>query len=62
VAARNEVGLSILSAATTVKAATVPDAPALPTVLDQQPSFVEFSWLTPYDGYDAIIDYKIMWD
>ena len=62
VLATNAVGESLLSLATTIKAATVPDAPSKPVLVDQQPSYIEFNWNTPYDGYDSIIDYRIQWD
>ena len=38
--ATNAVGPSLLSQSETIKAATVPDAPDKPTLLDQQPSYI----------------------
>jgi titin len=60
--ATNSVNDSLLSPSTMIKAATVPDPPAKPTLVDQSTSEIEFSWLVPYDGHDDITDYKVLWD
>ena len=58
----NGVNESLLSPQTLIKAATVPDPPSKPTLVDQSTNEIEFSWLEPYDGHDSIADYKILWD
>lgn len=58
----NGVGPSILSNAVTIRAATVPAAPAAPVLVYQDTGSIRFSWTAPYNGMDPIVDYKVLWD
>lgn len=60
IAARNAVGLSTLSSALSVLAASVPATPAAPTtVVDGGSTNVVISWSLPSNGGSAITSYKI---
>lgn len=60
--AKNGVGPSLLSAATQIRAATVPMTPAIPVLVYQDTTNIQFSWTPPYNGQDPIYDYKVIWD
>ena len=62
VLAKNGVGSSLLSSATTIRAATVPAAPSTPTLVYQNVNIIQIAWTAPYDGLDPIYDYKVLWD
>lgn len=60
IAARNAVGLSTLTSALSVLAASVPATPAAPTtVVDGGSTNVVISWSLPSNGGSAITLYKI---
>lgn len=61
VAAVNSIGESDQSEALTMIAATVPDAPAAPELLQSGRTYVEISWFVSYDGGAQIDDYEIDW-
>lgn len=60
--AMNQVGKSPLSEFVIIKAAQVPDAPAIPTLVNQGPTAITISWLPPNNNFDALLDYKVYWD
>lgn len=51
-----------MSPSSTIKAATIPDPPATPTMVSQSTSTIVIEWTDPYNGFDTIIDYKVYWD
>lgn len=42
-------------------AATVPDSPGQPTMLESDKSFVTIGWTIAYNGGDDIDDYEVDW-
>ena len=61
--AANEVGDSLPSDSTAIKAASPPDAPGIPVKLTADKDSIQISWSAPtHDGSDAITGYKIYWD
>jgi predicted DNA-binding ArsR family transcriptional regulator len=62
VAAFNEVGEGSKSAALTVMAAKIPDAPTGITMISQSSNAIAFRWTAPSDGGTPLIGYKIWWD
>ena len=62
VLATSAVGDSSLSDQVTIKAAQKPDAPSLPTLVNQSSTEITINWLAPHDNFDSILDYKVYWD
>lgn len=62
VSAVNSVGESPLSDEFTVIAATVPAAPATPTLVSQSQTLIQFSWNIPSDGGSPILGYIVYSD
>ena len=63
VIASNEVGDSTPSDSTAIKAASPPNAPAMPTKLIADKTSIQISWTAPaHDGSATITGYKIYWD
>lgn len=57
--ARNSVGYSQLSAATSILAAQVPDTPSAPTTSIKDRWTVEIEWQAPYNGGSSITAYTV---
>lgn len=62
VLATNDVGDSSLSPALAIMAASRPDAPALPTMISQEVTALQFTWSEPDGNFDPVTDYKVYWD
>ncbi len=54
VMATNVVGDSALSPFLAITAAQKPDAPLVPVLVDQDPTFIKFLWSVPNDQYSPI--------
>jgi hypothetical protein len=52
--ATNVVGDSALSPFLAITAAQKPDAPLVPVLVDQDPTFIKFLWSVPNDQYSPI--------
>ena len=59
--AKNIYGWGVYSAVTAVAAAGIPEqmVPPVTEVYSADNLFVRVSWVAPYDGSDAITEYKI---
>lgn len=59
VSAINTIGESLLSSISSIYAATVPLAPAAPTIVLQTASAITIKWIEPDNGGNNIDDYQV---
>jgi len=63
VSAQNSVGESALSSpALAVIAAKVPDAPTGLALSSSSSTYIEFTWIIPYNGGSALVNFLVYWD
>ena len=63
VKASNAIGDGLLSSAITIRAASVPDAPLVPTKASSTTSSISINWLAPsYNGGNALTKYSVYID
>lgn len=57
----NAIGESDQSVSLMLVAATVPDSPGQPTMLESDKTYIKIGWTINYDGGDELDDYEVDW-